>query len=380
MVHRWRLSLLCLPALTMALAADAPNVALGLRVPPGFSVTEIAGDDLAHDCYTLTINPKGQVVVAGRGYIRTLIDNGNGRADRAIEVADHPKDGAMGLLWEGDTLWAVGDGGLRRFKIGPDGKSVGGSELVYKLKTGGEHDAHAIRRGPDGWLYLLCGNDTGIGAREARSPTSSIREPIAGAVVRFSQDFKTCEVVADGFRNPYDFDFNGDGALFTFDSDNERCVGLPWYEGCRFYRVLFGGHYGWRAPQRGAFWRMPPYYPDVEAPVADLGRGSPTGVACYRHKQFPERYRSGFFLGDWTFGRIYYGALRAPAHHTRRRLKRSCNRSATTASLRPASPFIRRPETCTSRSAGAARVGRCIGFGMTAGSKRHRIRVPCPLL
>jgi hypothetical protein len=29
-------------------------------------------------------------------------------------------------------------------------------------KTGGEHSAHAIRRGPDGWLYVLCGNNTGI--------------------------------------------------------------------------------------------------------------------------------------------------------------------------------------------------------------------------
>jgi glucose/arabinose dehydrogenase len=291
------------------LRADAP-VALGLRVPPGFTVTEFAGDDLVHDCYTLAINPKGQVVVAGRGYIRTLIDDdGDGRADRAIEIADHPKDGAMGLLWEGDTLWAVGDGGLRRFKIGPDGKAAGPSELVYKLKTGGEHDAHALRRGPDGWLYLLCGNSAGISAKDAGRPTSPIHDPIAGAVLRFPPDMSYCEIVADGFRNPYDFDFNGDGELITFDSDNERCVGLPWYEGCRLYHVIPGGHYGWRAPQRAAFWRMPPYYPDVIAPLADIGRGSPTGVACYRHRQFPEKYRGGVFLGDWTFGRIYFASL-----------------------------------------------------------------------
>jgi putative heme-binding domain-containing protein len=289
--------------------ADA-QVAVGLRAPPGFTVSEFAGDDLVHDCYTLTINPKGQVVVAGRSYIRTLIDDdGDGRADRAIEIADYPKDGAMGLLWEGDTLWAVGDGGLRRFKIGPDGKAAGRSELVYKLKTGGEHDAHALRRGPDGWLYLLCGNSAGISAKDAGRPTSPIHDPIAGAVLRFPPDMSYCEVVADGFRNPYDFDFNGDGELITFDSDNERCVGLPWYEGCRLYHVIPGGHYGWRGPQRAAFWRMPPYYPDVIAPLADIGRGSPTGVACYGHRQFPEKYRGGIFLGDWTFGRIYFAQL-----------------------------------------------------------------------
>jgi putative heme-binding domain-containing protein len=292
-----------------ATAAGPPAGVRGLKMPPGFEVTEFAGDDFAHDCYTLTINPKGLVVVAGRGYLRALVDDdGDGKADRAVEISDTPKDGAMGLLWEGDTLWAVGDGGLRRFTIGADNKAVGPSALVYKLKTGGEHDAHALRRGPDGWLYWLCGNDSGISSRDA-GPLSPIREPVAGGVLRISPDLTTCEIVADGYRNPYGFDFNGDGELFTFDSDNERCIGLPWYEGCRLYHVIAGGHYGWLAPQRAAFWRLPPYFPDVVAPLADLGRGSPTGVACYRHRQFPEKYRGGLFLGDWTFGRIYYATL-----------------------------------------------------------------------
>src|SRR5262249_14083915 len=48
---------------------------------------------------------------------------------------------------------------------------------------------------------------------------------------------------------------------------------------------------------------------DVIAPLAWLGRGSPTGVVCYRHVQFPKRYRGGFFLPDWTFGRVYFVAL-----------------------------------------------------------------------
>src|SRR5438067_1184789 len=117
------------------------------------------------------------------------------------------------------------------------------------------------------------------------------------------------EIVADGFRNPYGFDFNSDGELITYDSDNERCVGLPWYEGTRLYHVVPGGHYGWQAPQWAETWRLPPYFPDVVAPLADLGRGSPTGVVCYRHRQFPEKYRGGVFLGEWTFGRVYFAAL-----------------------------------------------------------------------
>ncbi len=135
--------------------------------------------------------------------------------------------------------------------------------------------------------------------------------------MRFTPDRKKSEIVADGFRNPYGMDFNSDGELFTFDSDNERCVSLPWYEPTRFYHVIPGGHYGWQAPQYAQFWRWPPYFADVVAPVATLGRGSPTGVVCYRHGQFPAEYRGGFFLADWTFGRIYFVPLeRAGASYT----------------------------------------------------------------
>src|SRR5947209_17101373 len=97
-----------------------------------------------------------------------------------------------------------------------------------------------------------------------------------------------------------------DGELFTSDSDNERCVDLPWYDPTRFYLVIPGGFYGWLSPQRAEFWRCPPYFFDVVPPVTTLGRGSPTGVACYRHVQFPKKYQGGFFAADWTFGRIYF--------------------------------------------------------------------------
>jgi putative membrane-bound dehydrogenase-like protein len=297
------------PLLWAALFAAAPaDDGLGLRVPPGFAVTEVADSSLANDIYRMTLDPQGRVVVAGRGYLRTLIDDDrDGRADRAVEFADGPRDGAMGLLWEGETLYVTGDGGLRRYRDHDgDGQADGPSELIRAMKTGGEHNAHAIRRGPDGWLYVICGNFTGIDASYAQLPTSPIKDPLAGCVLRFTPDLAASEIVADGFRNAYGMDFNPDGELFAFDSDNERCVSLPWYEPTRFYHVIAGGHHGWRAPQRGEFWRVPPYDPDVTPPLITLGRGSPTGVACYRNTQFPTRYRGGFFLLDWTFGKVHF--------------------------------------------------------------------------
>ncbi len=293
---------------------------LGLKIPTGFEIVEFADNKLANDIVCMTVDPKGRVVVSGRGYVRVFVDdNGDGKADRALDFASEPKDGAMGLLWEGDTLFAMGDGGLRHFTSMNGDKADGPSKLIRKMKTGGEHAAHAIRRGPDGWLYVLCGNNTGIDKSYADLPTSPIKEPTAGCVLRFRPDSPRplgegagvmgCEIVAHGFRNPYGMDFNLDGELFTYDSDNERCVSLPWYEPTRFYHVIEGRHYGWLNPQHAAFWRRPPYFVDAVAPVATLGRGSPTGVACYRHNQFPTEYHGGFFLCDWTFGKIYFVKL-----------------------------------------------------------------------
>ncbi|HJZ55682.1 MAG TPA: hypothetical protein VKE74_12010, partial [Gemmataceae bacterium] len=292
-------ALLLLPCL-----AAGPAPVPDIHTPPGFTTYLYADQPLANDIYTMTIDDDGRVLVAGRGYVRVLVDDdGDGRADRAVDLIDGLKDGPMGLLAEGDSLYVVSDGGLKRYR-GYNGKDKlrGPPETILALKTTGEHDAHAVRRGPDGWLYLLCGNMTGINPGKITSPRSPVKDPIAGTLVRISPDGKEVEVVADGFRNAYGFDFHPDGEAFTFDSDNERCVGLPWYEGCRFYHVVPGGNYGWRAPQLSQTWRKPPYFADVVPPIADLGRGSPTGVACYRHTQFPAHYRGGFFLADWTFG------------------------------------------------------------------------------
>jgi len=279
----------------------------GLKVPPGFVVTQYADHTLANDIYCMTVDAKGRIVVSGRGYVKILVDDDNdGKADRALDFADSPKDGAMGLLWEKDTLYVTGDGGLRRFvdKDG-DGKADGPSELIRKMNTGGEHTSHAIRRGRDGWLYVLCGDGAGIDKSFATLPTSPIKDPVGGCVIRFTPDLKNSEIVAHGFRNAYGMDFSEQGNLFTYDSDNERCLSLPWYEPTRFYQVIDGGFYGWMAHQRGRFWRMPPYFLDVVPPVAYLGRGSPTGVVSYEQKQFPREYLGTMFALDWTFGKVY---------------------------------------------------------------------------
>src|SRR5206468_5475111 len=143
--------------------------------------------------------------------------------DEAILFADFPKSGAHGMYFDGPDLICDGDGGVRRlYDTTGAGKCDKVSPVWLPTKNDGEHAANGIVRGPDGWYYLIAGNDAGITRAHAQDPGSPVKEPNAGTVVRFAPDGKTSEVIAHGFRNPYDLAFNARGDLFTVDADGER--------------------------------------------------------------------------------------------------------------------------------------------------------------
>src|SRR5205807_4258063 len=86
---------------------------------------------------------------------------------------------------------------------------------------------------------------------------SPIREPEAGCLLRLARDGKKCEIIAEGFRNPYDFDFNAAGDMFTYDSDVEKDYMLPWYSPTRLFHIAYGGHHGWRLNGWMRSWNRP---------------------------------------------------------------------------------------------------------------------------
>ena len=282
---------------------------LGLRLQRGFRIRLVSDHEVANDIYAMTLDAKGRIVVTSRGWIRTLHDDdGDGKMDRAVEFAE-TRSGGMGMCFDGSDLLFSGDGGLWRYRDRDgDGKADGKRERVFRLRHG-EHGIHAIRRGPDGFWYIMGGNDARIGSEHVTINASPIREPQTGGIVRATPDLKKFEVIAHGFRNPYDFDFNPAGDLFCYDSDCERDFFLPWYTPTRLYHVGVGLHHGWRLRGYKRSFSRKDYYPDVVDILWSAGRGSPTGVACYRHTQFPEPYRGGVFYCDWTFGRVYFTAL-----------------------------------------------------------------------
>ncbi|MCA9057865.1 MAG: HEAT repeat domain-containing protein, partial [Planctomycetaceae bacterium] len=282
----------------------------GIRVPDGFQIELFADDDLAHDIYCMTIDSQGRVVVSGPGYIRILRDNDHdGRADSYHEVCQLPETGAQGMYWLGSHLLVAGDEGLLLIRdTNGDDIPDGPPTTFLKISAGGEHHVHSIQKGPDGWWYVIAGNFAGVTSNYASLPTSPIREPINGTLFRLKPDLSGAEIVADGFRNAYDFAFGPGGEVFTFDSDDERDVSLPWYQPTRVFQVTPLSNSGWVSEG----WKRPASSPDMPPVVADFGRGSPTGVICYQGLNFPEEWDNVILTLDWTMGRIL--AVRLKPH------------------------------------------------------------------
>ena len=292
---------LAIVILSAAIAgAQEPPVDL----PPGFSITKLAGNELVPDASAMTVGPNGDPIVSGPGYVRQLIDSNDDSVFDSYETLAAPKGIAQGIWFDGESLWLTVDGAIQRSVSRSEGQPFV-MEPVVSIKTGVEHGSHAIRKGPDGWWYVLCGNATDIEPSFYSLEESPVKDPRAGFLMRFPPTVKTgnefaAEVYCHGFRNAYDFDFDSQGNLFVFDSDGERDVSLPWYRPTRIFRMVAGDDAGWVNQS----WKRPASFFDMPELVGQLGRGSPTGVSVCDANSFGVSYTDAVFVGDWTFGRI----------------------------------------------------------------------------
>ena len=301
LLHPLPLLLLWTFAFTLSFPACAE-----LELPEGFTLTEVAGPELADNIYAMTLDRAGRPVVSGPRYIRRLHDDdGDGQYDRASELPHAPRSGAMGLLFDDDgSLIYWGDNAIHRMNPAtPDTPPT-----VLWNAGGGEHGMHAFIRGPDNWIYGVGGNRAGLKNLPYTDGTL-IEKPHAGSIFRFSPDGKQLECVAQGYRNSYDIAFDSDDHLYTFDSDSERWHHLPHYTPMRLFQVALGGHHGWMYERTDRAWKRPNHFHDSVPSISDLGRGSPTGLVCYDHRQFPERYRGSLFGLCWSSGRVFHFPL-----------------------------------------------------------------------
>ncbi len=260
---------------------------------------------------------------------------GEDPADTEVTALDLELGHAQGLLWAFNSLYVVVNSeegiaghssGLYRVTDSDGDATLDSVSTLAKFEGWGEHGPHGIVLEPDGSsLYLIAGNHTELPEtytaiapavwqtdqllpilRDPRGHAAD-RKPPGGWVIRTDSLASELELISTGYRNAYDLAFNQEGELFTFDSDMEWDLGMPWYRPIRVVHVTEGSEFGWRTGSG----KWPDYYPDNLPAVAEIGQGSPTGIVSGRNAAFPYRYRQGLFVFDWSFGTIYHVALRA---------------------------------------------------------------------
>lgn len=295
------------------------------QVPQGLKVETVGTAAVTGSVVAFTFDPDGRPCVSiERGPIARLVDDdGDGRFDRRVVIAPQMEN-CQGLSFIGDALYAVGKGpkhdGLHRL-TNPDENGVYRDvEMIREFKGGvGEHGPHAVMQGPDGKLYYNNGNHAHLQPPidpqspvnvayegellphydDSRGHAAGIMAP-GGEIYRSDDQGKTWKRIVAGFRNEYDFGFNRAGEIFSFDSDMEWDIGLPWYRPVRVNFCPIGAEFGWR----NGSGKWPVYAVDSLPGIFDVGRGSPTGVSFYHANLLPPRYADAFLICDWSQGQI----------------------------------------------------------------------------
>ncbi|MEN3943551.1 hypothetical protein WJU23_19795 [Prosthecobacter sp. SYSU 5D2] len=290
----------------------------GFTVPEGFQVELMRSAGADEDSWVaMAFDPQGRITLARekKGLLRWDM------ATDRMEVINENLEECRGLLYAHGALYAHANDSKGLYRLADrdgDGSLDEVKELVH-TEGGVGHGRNHLKLGPDGHLWLACGNNVLLPSPIAeKSPLhhyawdqvlpnpwdgtmfdGTVEMP-AGYIMRVAPDGSDIRIMAGGLRNPLDIAFNKEGELFTFDADMERDVGAPWYMPNRVLHVVSGADFGWR---RGTG-RLPAGYVDTLPSVVDIGLASPTAVFFGYGASFPARYQETLFICDWSYGRI----------------------------------------------------------------------------
>ncbi|MBC7853276.1 MAG: heme-binding protein, partial [Pirellulaceae bacterium] len=307
------------------LALESGGVAspVSISALPGYAVEMVRAAAPGEGSWiSLAFDPLGRMVVAreDKGLLRMTLD-AEQKSVAKVETINSDLLECRSVLFAHGALYVSANNSLGIYRL-KDTRGDGTYDevtLLKKLEGGTGHGRNGLALGKDGKIYLACGNNVRVSPDI--SPLSPYRNPQqdrllpcvwneflfdsdarppCGHVLRFDAEGKTWELVAGGFRNPYDLAFNPEGDLFTYDADMEWDAGAAWYRPTCVMHVVPGGEYGWR--QETNCW--PDFFADALPRVVDIGLGSPTGVEFGTQSKFPAKYQRALYIQDWAYGRI----------------------------------------------------------------------------
>jgi len=305
------------------------------ETPVGFAATLFAREPLVRHPSALAFDARGRLFVGmgpqfrnprpetpGDSIVIVLDTDGDGVAD-TVKVFATGFNCIQGLAWHGRDLWVANSPDLTIVRDLDGDDEADEYVRVYTDLGNLEHGLHGLNWAPDGKLYMSKGNSKGLtlpgriaprpfrelmgvkappDAPDFPPPTTyrkgeykhAYHDPADdwgrdGGILRCDDGGHNLEIVARGFRNPWDI--TPDSGFNWLGTDNDQ-VG-----GDRVFMPFFAAHFGWNHPW-SSHWSDAPHPPT--APVSGpLFEGSGTGIIYYDAPQFPPEYRNVFFINDW---------------------------------------------------------------------------------
>lgn len=323
-------------------------------VTPGFELKLFAREPLVRNPCSMAFDTQGRLCVGmgpqyrnptpdtpGDSVVLVLDTDGDGVAD-ATKVFATGFNAIQALAWRGRDLWVANSPDLTIVRDLDGDDEADEYVLVYTDLGNLEHALHGLNWAPDGKLYMSKGNSKGVnrpdryapkafrdlwgvsappGAKDLPEPRTfkkgeykhTYQDPEddwgrSGGVLRCDDGGRNLEIVARGFRNPWDITF--DDGFNWLGTDNDQS------DGDRIFMPFAGADFGWSHAWSSS-WSGEGHLPTV--PISGpVFNGSGTGIIYYDAPQFPEPYRGVFFVNDWLLKktRVYRprwdGALRQP--------------------------------------------------------------------
>jgi putative heme-binding domain-containing protein len=314
-----------------------------LKVPDGFKVEHLysPSEKMQGSWVSMTFDDKGRLIASDqygalyRIEVTPLGMDSLARIEKlnignAADTSRIQMGFAQGLLYAFNSLYVMVNNyqneefklhsGLYRLQDTNNDDQYDKITVLKEMDGAGEHGPHSVILSPDKKsIYVIAGNHTDLPKMDSyllppvwqednllpliKDPRGHATDRYApgGWIARTDSAGQRWELVSAGYRNAYDFAFNEDGELFTYDSDMEWDFGTPWYRPTRICHVTSGSEFGWRTGTGN----WPASFADNLPPVINIGQGSPTNLVHGMHSKFPEKYRDALFAFDWSFGIIY---------------------------------------------------------------------------
>jgi glucose/arabinose dehydrogenase len=281
-------------ALTVGLrtgnSIDPVKQTAGIVMADGAFVIEAASAPGVFELPTaFTFDEEGNLYVGSDTGIDKVRDlNGDGFYED-ISHFGYDAGWVFGLDFYQGSLYAAINGSVMRF-TDTDGDGAADEQTTLLSGLPQEHYGGHSNSGlvvSDGVIYMTVGGTSDHGPE---------REPLGGKILTMPVDGDTAEILASGFRNPYDIALCGDGRLYASDNGPDTIAdGVDETAPDEVNLVLSGLNYGYPdyfGPQDAST--------GTESPIALLPlRAGATGIVCHDGAGLPAEYAGNLFVTMW---------------------------------------------------------------------------------